>query len=325
MNYTWSDEDKAAVGDMALSAYVAFSMEHPEAYWIGSFSYRMRGYTDQITEVIITLLERYEGAYSEHETVLGNIDSVVSEISSMRASTSRYDTVKAIHDYIINTMAYDDEEVTAPTAGTFGQSHTIAPLFGGGCGRGHVYVCEGYANSFKLLCDRFGIPAVNVKGTAYSGGSGGGHAWNYVQMDDGKWYGVDCTWDDQYVVMYTYFLVGSNSQGFNALFSQDHVPDSDIMVSHNPVNPLVYPPLEDEAYDPNAPVPATGITLSANAITLATGGTETLTATVTPSGCTDSVTWTSSNPSVATVSNGTVTAVAEGTAVITASVGGYSA
>ena len=66
-------------------------------------------------------------------------------------------------------------------------------------------------------------------------------------------------------------------------------------------------------------VDATGITVSPTSLTLTAGGTDTLTATVTPSNATDkTVTWTSSNESVAKVSGGTVTAVAEGTATITA-------
>ena len=66
-------------------------------------------------------------------------------------------------------------------------------------------------------------------------------------------------------------------------------------------------------------VDATGVTISPSSLTLTTGKTDTLTATVTPSNATDkTVTWSSSNDSVAKVSNGTVTAVSEGTATITA-------
>ncbi len=71
----------------------------------------------------------------------------------------------------------------------------------------------------------------------------------------------------------------------------------------------------------NIPVPATGITLDVEEITLAAAGeTVVLTATVEPTDVTDgSVTWTSSDESVAIVSSeGVVTAVANGTAVITA-------
>ena len=63
---------------------------------------------------------------------------------------------------------------------------------------------------------------------------------------------------------------------------------------------------------------ATGVTLNKTTLSLIKGGSETLTATVAPVDTTDkSLTWTSSNTSVATVVNGTVTAVGAGTATIT--------
>jgi uncharacterized repeat protein (TIGR02543 family) len=65
-------------------------------------------------------------------------------------------------------------------------------------------------------------------------------------------------------------------------------------------------------------VAATGVTLNKTSFTLATGDTETLTATVAPANASQNVTWSSSNTAVATVSNGVVTAVSVGTAAITA-------
>ncbi len=66
-------------------------------------------------------------------------------------------------------------------------------------------------------------------------------------------------------------------------------------------------------------IPVTGITLSDTTKQIERGKTATITATVTPSNATDtSVTWTSSDPTVATVKNGVVTAVKVGTATITA-------
>lgn len=66
------------------------------------------------------------------------------------------------------------------------------------------------------------------------------------------------------------------------------------------------------------------ITLDKHTAKIAPAGTTTLTATVVPAGST--VTWTTSKASVATVSSGTVTGVADGTATITATitVDGYS-
>jgi transglutaminase/protease-like cytokinesis protein 3 len=65
-------------------------------------------------------------------------------------------------------------------------------------------------------------------------------------------------------------------------------------------------------------VPVSGVSLDKTTLTLTTGNTETLTATVAPNNATNkTVSWSSSNSSVATVSNGTVSAVAAGTATIT--------
>ena len=79
------------------------------------------------------------------------------------------------------------------------------------------------------------------------------------------------------------------------------------------------------ALTPEVPVPCTGITLSSETLTFTESGTQTLTATVTPDGCTDTITWESDNTSIATVSDGVVTAVANGSATITATCGEYSA
>lgn len=73
-------------------------------------------------------------------------------------------------------------------------------------------------------------------------------------------------------------------------------------------------------------VPVESITLDQTSMTLEEGKTAALTATVNPEDATDkTVTWNSSNTAVATVNNGVVTAVAEGSATITASAGDKSA
>ena len=77
------------------------------------------------------------------------------------------------------------------------------------------------------------------------------------------------------------------------------------------------------------PKAITGIVLDKSEMTLysnASPSSETLTASLEPAGITGKVTWTSSDPAVATVDeNGVVTAVANGTATITASIGDLSA
>ena len=67
----------------------------------------------------------------------------------------------------------------------------------------------------------------------------------------------------------------------------------------------------------------TAITLSSSSETIVKDETATITATTTPAS--QHVAWSSSNPAVATVDGGVITAIAVGTAVITATSGNYSA
>lgn len=73
-------------------------------------------------------------------------------------------------------------------------------------------------------------------------------------------------------------------------------------------------------------VPVTGVSLNTSSACMIVGNTLTLTATVNPSNATDqTVVWSTSNGSVATVYGGIVTAVGAGTATITATAGGKNA
>ncbi len=76
----------------------------------------------------------------------------------------------------------------------------------------------------------------------------------------------------------------------------------------------------------NTPAAVSGITLSQTEISLNKGRTVVLTATVAPENAADkTVIWSSSNEKVATVSDGTVTAVSKGTATVTAKAGDKTA
>ena len=71
-----------------------------------------------------------------------------------------------------------------------------------------------------------------------------------------------------------------------------------------------------------SPIEVTSVTLDQTSVTLTAGETVRLTATVSPDNATDkTITWTSSNTSFATVKNGEVTAVAVGSATVTAKCG----
>ncbi len=95
----------------------------------------------------------------------------------------------------------------------------------------------------------------------------------------------------------------------------DFVVDESISVTDNKFIMPAYDIYVDGTF---TAIAVTGVTLNKSTASIGVGDTETLTATVAPSNALNkAVTWTSSNTSVATVSEGVVTAVAAGSATIT--------
>jgi len=219
------------------AAMDAFLYDHPEVFWLkllgSSYSIsasgnEVIGYTGIIDEITIIPTEIYDGAASKLSQYASAVEAALDNIT---VTESRYDTLKNVHDYICEKAWYNlvsEQRV-----------HSSEPFF---IGDGGV-VCEGYAKAFKVLCDRLEIPCVLVSGDA-----GGAHMWNYVQMDDGKWYLVDATWDDQNSQIFdTYFLANADTIGFNGVaISAERTERTDF--SGTGMFSFTYPVLSATAY-----------------------------------------------------------------------------
>lgn len=135
------------------------------------------------------------------------------------AKGSRYDKVKYIHDYLVDNAEYDQTS-DANNGNIYGMLIN------------RQAVCEGYSKAFQYLLNLLDIPNIIVYGDGInSNNEKEFHSWNYVQMDDGKWYAVDVTWDDPIIIgngkitdkiKHEYFLKGSNT------FFERHKENSDI-------------------------------------------------------------------------------------------------
>lgn len=105
---------------------------------------------------------------------------------------SRYEKIKAIHDYIVDHVDYDTS--------TSLNSPYYALVQGSSA-------CQGYATLMYKMMTEAGIPCRVITGTA----KGGLHAWNIVKLK-GEWYNIDATWDDpvgafgKTKLRYDYFL-----------------------------------------------------------------------------------------------------------------------
>ena len=260
----YSEETKQAIfawlGSYVTPAYLALTYDHPELVWLSGAKYTI-GYSVytplfESGEIsIITDLELAGSTFTITPTkdtgvLTGSkvnplFDGTKSQIDAMLpANATTYDKVKAVHDKICSMVSYENN--TQNIGNPYYQ--TPYSLYYDADGDGKIEtVCAGYAKMMKLQCNKYGIPCVLVTGVTDSGEY---HMWNYVQMENGVWYAVDATWDDQSTTMYDFFLVGSETYSSAAFgtkkFGNTHIPSGKWTTSADCV--FLYPVFSQTAY-----------------------------------------------------------------------------
>ena len=119
-----------------------------------------------------------------------------------------YQKAAAIYDWIAKNVRYDYDNLDD---GDYMLKYTAYAA-----AIDKKAVCQGYANLFYRLANSAGIDCRIITGRGNSGSGWIDHAWNIVQMDDGKYYCVDVTWDEGRS-SHSYFLKGLTE------FSKNHV------------------------------------------------------------------------------------------------------
>lgn len=244
--YDTQEEVKKRASELALDAAFAFQRDYPQMFWtsgvqIGCY---ISSYPDLentkygLYSVVVQLTPSYEVTSAELSTYKAGVNAAVDAIyEKVPEGSSEYMYYKAIHDWICEKASYHDdaaaEEITAEHPSSYPSAFTSQPLFDDNEEDNKV-VCEGYSEAYKILCDQLrmqkgiSLKSMTVVGTGVTSGGSGAHMWNYVQMPDQKWYGVDATWDDQPSICYDYFLCGNESKGFYNKFQEDHLPDGKV-------------------------------------------------------------------------------------------------
>lgn len=167
-------------------------------------------------------------AYEIYNEAKDILNSIVSE------DMTDYEKCLSIFDWISANTTYDHKIVSAisvsPDIAVKYKCFYLEGVFFDG-----LAVCDGYSKAYSLMTNMIGIPCVRISGTASSGGSTGGHAWNKVAVDmdgDGtrEWYVVDITWanlsleyekTDIEVTSHSYFMVSDKT------IEDTHTPLSD--------------------------------------------------------------------------------------------------
>lgn len=165
----------------ANRAYEVYMEDHPEEFFLGKASYTM----DQNKNVIkFTLkssameLSTAEIAKLENQ-VLDKVNKIVVKLFPNGVYKNEIETVRVVHDYLINNIKYDVTHEAEHSHDMYGA------LINGRS------VCEGYAESFMHIMRLCGIECFMVNGVLH----GVNHVWNMVKLD-GSWYHIDVTSDD---------------------------------------------------------------------------------------------------------------------------------
>ena len=152
---------------------------------------------NKVTPVITETNTRAYQIYNRAKEVLRNI---ISE------DMTDYEKALCIFDWICINTSYDYTSYTTSNGYSAGIANypTKLPCFylEGVFITGNA-VCDGFSKAYSLMCNMVGIDAIRIVGTAKTGNTSGGHAWNKVMLDINEtdtipagYYLVDITWTE---------------------------------------------------------------------------------------------------------------------------------
>lgn len=186
------------------SALYAFTYDYPLYYW-----WRV-GVSTTYTDDEFTSSSKVKT--SEIETNVNKIIEIKDSILAKCKDENNYQTIKNIHDYITNTFTYNLDNPNGHSI--------IGGIIDNSC------VCDGYATTFKYLCNEAGFNCIIVEGHGLQNNQLEEHAWNKVELNN-AWYNVDTTWDapisdNKKEIIYDYFLLSDEMISADHFASEDH-------------------------------------------------------------------------------------------------------
>ena len=151
----------------------------PEAFHVFGLGVQAQG--DYLVSVAVTYYDDYKENY---QLMLAQCEAAAEKLVAgiKDSGLSQAEIALVLHDRLNAYCAYDYDNLLAGTVGQ--DSHC---MYGALVNR--VSVCQGYAMAYQYLLRKVGIDSYYCSSRQLN------HGWNIVKID-GKWYHVDCTWDD---------------------------------------------------------------------------------------------------------------------------------
>lgn len=196
--------------------YTAVLLDHPEMFWMYSYSVTTKFFSNDInTSKKIKL----EYSFNEEESkdikkrISPKYEAIINEAKKLE---SDYDKIKYVHDELIRLGVY-----TKYDADNLVYFQSLISIFDTG-----ETVCSGYSYGFKFIMDNLGIDCILTRDVSNEDVSKN-HIWNMVKLD-GIWYNIDLTYDgnvDDEYIYYKYFLK-DNEEFYKNHKMQDKIPQN---------------------------------------------------------------------------------------------------
>lgn len=190
---------KRITTEQSQSIFQLVIMDHPEIFWV----HGIKSYNNFVTGTITTKTVSFDYTYTMEEAqnikekIEPKIQSIVSEAEKLH---SDYEKVKFVHDELIRIGNYNSDYTDAEEP----RYQSIIEIFDTG-----NTVCAGFSEGFKLIMDRLGINAIEIK-SINEENEDLSHIWNMVKVNN-EWKNLDITYDNQgsneKEIKRTYFLV----------------------------------------------------------------------------------------------------------------------
>lgn len=170
-----------------FNVYTCFTEDHPELSWMRGCGVDMAAGSNGRTYCYMHPSYDYNASeVIRNFNTVENSDRYQNLLKKVKKGKTTADTLDNIARVICANLAYTEDK---DKKGNYSSKYRDAAYVINQSEK-HECVCVGYAYTFKMMCNYFGIDCVNVGGDAE-----GGHEWNYVKVGK-KYYGVDLTWMD---------------------------------------------------------------------------------------------------------------------------------
>ena len=197
--------------------YTAVLLDHPEMFWMYSYSVTTKFFSDDIdnnNKVKLVYAFNEEESKDIKTRIQPKYQKIIDEAKELE---NDYDKIKYVHDELIRLgvyTKYNDDNIT--------YFQSLISIFDTG-----ETVCSGYSYGFKFIMDSLGIDSILTRDVSNEDITKN-HIWNMVRLD-GIWYNIDLTYDgnvDEEYIYYKYFLK-DNDEFYKTHKMQDKIPQNE--------------------------------------------------------------------------------------------------